>query len=243
MAKPTPCMLRAIPFFQALSEPEREALAERMWIENHRRGKNLAGPRLEELEHYQETAWFVFRGAVALYTVTSRGRRKILFFQGPGSLLNQDVMNGGGQVLAEAAADAILLCMKREELADWVLRTPALAKALFAHYERKLWRLSHQLKNSADVWFVERKLAAKLLKLSGDFGRPLETGVEICFPLSVQQMADYIGVSRETASRACRRLAELGLVRYERKRFRIPDRAKLEAFRKEAGPQAAGLEE
>ena len=236
MAKPTPLMLRSIRLFQALSEEELEALAEKMWIEHYHRGENLAGRRLERLDRYRETAWFVWQGAVALYTVTSRGGRKILFFQSPGALLNQDVIHGGGQVLAETAADAILLCMEREELAALVLRTPALAEALFVHYERKLWRLSHQLKNSADIWFVERKLAAKLLKLSSDFGRPLEDGVEIGFPLSIQQMADYIGVSRETASRACKRLTEMDLIRYSRKRFRIPDRARLETFRKEVGP-------
>lgn len=235
MEKPTPLMLRPIRFFQTLSPEELEKLAERMWIENYRRGEALAGRRLERLDHYRETAWFVSQGAVALYTLTSRGGRKILFFQGPGSLLNQDIMNGGGQVLAAAAADSILLCMERKELASLIRRSPPLAEALFTHYERKLWRLSHQLKNSADVWFVERKLAAKLLKLSADFGREREGGLEISFPLSIQQMADYIGVSRETVSRACKRLAEMGLVRYEEKRFLIPDRARLEAFRKEIG--------
>lgn len=236
MTRPTPLMLRPIRFFQALSPEELEKLAEEMWIENYRRGEALAGRRLERLDHYRETAWFVCQGAVALYTQTSRGGRKILFFQGPGGLLNQDVMNGGGQVLAEAAADSILLCMERRELASLIRRSPQLAEALFAHYERKLWRLSHQLKNSADVWFVERKLAAKLLKLSADFGREREGVLELSFPLSIQQMADYIGVSRETVSRACKHLAEMGLIRYEEKRFLIPDRARLEAFRKEIGP-------
>lgn len=233
MAKPTPLMLRALRFFQGLPDEALASLAEAMWIENYRRGEDLAGRRGERLEHYRETAWFVWQGAVALYTLTSQNRRKILFFQGPGGLLNQDVIHGGGQVRAEAAADSLLLCMRREDLAEAVRGTPALAEALFAHYERKLWRLSHQLKNSADAWYVERKLAAKLLKLSGEFGRPWAEGVEIGLLLSVQQMADYIGVSRETASRACRHLAERGLIRYEGKRFRIPDRARLEAFRKE----------
>ncbi len=237
MERPSVLMLRSIRLFQSLPEEELKTLAESMWIAHFRRGEELAGRRGERLEEYRQTAWFVWRGAVALYTQTGRGGRKILFFQGPGALLNQDVMSGGGQVLAAVAADAVLLCMEREALADGIRHSPALAEALFAQYERRLWRLSHQLKNSADTWFVERKLAAKLLKLSSDFGRPLGTGVEIHLSLSVQQMADYIGVSRETVSRACRRLVEQNLIRYEKKRFFIPDRTRLEAFRREAGTE------
>ena len=233
MKKPTALMLRALPFFQGLPDETLTVLAEGMWIENYRRGEDLAGRQGEQLDRYRETAWFVCHGVVALYTLTSRGGRKILFFQGPGALLNQDVMNGGGQVRAEAAANSVLLCMKRTALAEEICSTPALAEALFAHYERRLWRLSHQLKNSADIWYAERKMAAKLLKLSGEFGRPGAEGVEINFPLSIQQMAVYIGVSRETASRACKRLTDLGLIRYEKKRFCIPDRTRLEGFRKE----------
>lgn len=235
MVNPSSLMLQTIPFFQSLSSEELEILAKHMWIENYRRGEPLAGRQAEALTRYRETAWFVYQGVVSLYTLTSRGGRKILFFLGPGALLNQDIIHGGGQILAEAAADTLMLCMERAELIGQIRRIPALAGALFAHYERRLWRLSHQLKNSADSWFVERKLAAKLLKLSSDFGKQGEEGTEIGFPLSIQQMADYIGVSRETASRACKRLSELGLIRYERRRFRIPDPANLEAFRRNIG--------
>ena len=45
--------------------------------------------------------------------------------------------------------------------------------------EKKMWRLSHQLKNTTSCIYLERKLAAKLWKLSRDFGIEKEDGVEI----------------------------------------------------------------
>ena len=109
MVNPSSRMLQTIPFFQSLSPEELEALATNMWIENYRRGEPLAGRRAEDLTRYRETAWFVYQGVVSLYTLTSRGGRNILFFLGPGALLNQDILHGGGQILAEAAADALLI--------------------------------------------------------------------------------------------------------------------------------------
>ena len=83
MKKPTALMLRALPFFQGLPDETLTVLAEGMWIENYRRGEDLAGRQGEHLDRYLETAWFVCHGVVALYTLTSRGGRKILFSKVP----------------------------------------------------------------------------------------------------------------------------------------------------------------
>lgn len=227
----TPVMLRGIPFFQGVPEEDLAALAGRFQVEHYRRGAQLAGRDQACLERYRARTYFVCRGVVALYTLTRNRSRKILFFLGSGRLLSHNVMGTRPQTLyGEAAADSILLSIPREEFAQLVQSTPCLTSALLAHYETDLWRMSHQLKNTAGYLPVERKMAIKLLKLSQEFGVSSSQGLAICFPLTVTQLADFMGIPRETASRACKRLVEGGFVSYQDRRFVILDQERLEAY-------------
>ena len=230
----TPLMLEQIPFFQGLTPEERAKAAPLFQVENHRRGALLAGRGFQRLEQYQDTAYFLFRGVVALYTVTKQNSRKILFFLGPGQLLNHNALDTKPVTLfTEVIEDAILLAIPRQAFLELLQRSPALTAALLRHYETRLWRMSHQLKNTAGYIPVERKLAIKLMKLAQDFGVERPEGLLIPITLTVTQLADFVGVPRETASRACKRLGELGLLRYEDKKFILPDRAGLAAYYRE----------
>lgn len=226
----TPLMLEQIPFFRGLTPEEQSQTAPLFRVESFRRGTLLAGRGFQHLEQYQDTVFFLFRGVVALYTVTKQNSRKILFFLGPGQLLNHNVLDTKPVTLfAEVMEDAILLTIPRQEFLALVGRFPSLTAALLQHYEVRLWRMSHQLKNTAGYIPVERKLAIKLMKLAQDFGVERPEGLLIPFPLTVTQLADFVGVPRETASRACKKLGDLGLLRYEDKKFILPDRAGLAA--------------
>ena len=227
----TAVMLREIPFFQGVSDGELDNLAPLFQIENLRRGELLAGRGFQHADRYHSRVYFLCRGVVALFTVTKQNTRKILFFLGAGKLLNHNVFDTKpGNLYAEGMTDAILLSIPREQFRSMVNASPTLSDALFAHYETDLWRMSHQLKNTAGYLSVERKLAIKLLKLSQDFGVPCGEGTAISFPLTVTQTAEFVGLPRETTSRACKKLAEMGLIRYEDRRFILPDRAGLVSY-------------
>ena len=230
----TAVMLREIPFFAGVGEGELETLAPLFQIENLRRGELLAGRGFQHAERYHSRVYFLCRGVVALFTVTKQNTRKILFFLGAGKLLNHNIFGTKpGNLYVEAMTDAMLLSIPKERFAGLVSASPALSAALFAHYETDLWRMSHQLKNTAGYLSVERKLAIKLLKLSQDFGVPCEEGTAISFPLTVTQTAEFVGLPRETTSRACKKLSEMGLIRYEERRFVLLDRAGLVAYYRE----------
>ena len=92
--------------------------------------------------------------------------------------------------------------------------------------------MGHQLKNTMGSIYMERKLAAKLWKLSRDFGRETKDGIEINFNLSITFLADMLGAPRETTSRLCGTLTELRLIRMERKRITILDADRMSRFYK-----------
>ncbi len=224
----TGVMLQAIPFFQGLTQSELTTLAPQFQIENFRRGELLAGRGLQRAAHYQNRVWLVCQGIVAAYTVTKQNTRKILYFLGPGKILNHNIFDTKpNTIYAEVMTDALLLSIPRTVFAKLVTASPTLTAALFTHYETDLWRMSHQLKNTAGYLSVERKLAIKLLKLSQEFGVPCEDGLVISFPLTITQTAEFVGLPRETASRACKKLTLAGLIRYENRRFTLLDRQRL----------------
>lgn len=218
----TPVMLGRIPFFQGLPEPRLEELSKQMRLENCRVGQRLSG------EH---TACFVYRGIAAVYTLTKTGSRKILFFQGPGALLSHNITGTKPNMLYyEVMEDAILLTMDQEVFARAVQEDAALSAALLRHYETQLWRMGHQLKNTAGYMPMERKLAIKLHKLLRDFGVSTPQGTRLRFPLTVTQLADFAGAPRETVSRALKKLADWDLILRGGRYFLAPSMDRLAEY-------------
>lgn len=78
--------------------------------------------------------------------------------------------------------------------------------------------------------YLERKLAAKLWKLSRDFGVETPEGIEIDFNIPITLLADMLGAPRETTSRLCNTLAEHGLMKIRRKRITITNPAAMAHF-------------
>lgn len=217
----TPVMLRSIPFFQGLSEDRLESLSGKLLLQNCR-----AGQRLEDGQIY-----FVYRGIAAVYTLTKTGSRKILFFQGPGQLLSHNAFGTKPNMLFyEIMENAILLSVDPDVFAGLVREDAALSEALLRHYEVQLWRMGHQLKNTAGYMPIERKLAIKLQKLIREFGVPTAEGTRLRFPLTVTQLADFVGVPRETVSRALKKLSDWRLIRRSGRYFAIPDAQRLAEY-------------
>lgn len=220
----TPAMLQSIAFFDSLSKETLAAIAPGMLLKNCRQGSCL-----NPGDH--DTVDFVYQGVAAVCTLTKTGSRKILFFQGPGRLLSHTVMGTKPNMLFyEFMEHTILLTMEREAFSRLVQEDRKLSGALFRHYETQLWRMGHQLKNTAGYLPMERKLAIKLWKLIQEFGLPDAAGTRLRFPLTVTQTADFIGIPRETASRAVKKLSDWGLILHQGRYYVVPDMQRLSAY-------------
>ncbi len=167
---------------------------------------------------------FLLSGKVIVYNLTHSGRRKILFVLGPGNLLNDHVFDSQSlTVYCETLEPCLTLLIPKDVFTKCMEDDYSLVRGIMEEQERKMWRLSHQLKNTVGNINLERKLAAKLWKLARDFGIPGDEGIEIDVVMSKTFLADMLGVPRETASRMCRRLVQYGLIFQKGKRIIVRD--------------------
>lgn len=178
-----------------------------------------------------EYVYIQLEGKSIVYNLTHTGKRKILFIFGHGALLNEHVLNEHhSATYCETIEKSRIFVIPVSSFVRCMEQDFALARAVIAAQERKVWRLGHQLKNTMGSIYMERKLAAKLWKLARDFGIRAPEGIEININLSVTLLADMLGTSRETASRLCRTLVDYRLIQMKGKRIIILNPQKMSAF-------------
>lgn len=176
--------------------------------------------------------YFILSGKVCVYNLTKCGKRKILFVLGPDHIANETLMEDTGTIFCETIEACRFLAIRQEKLAELMQQDFGFTQVLFRYQERKIWRLEHQLKNTMGSIYLERKLASKLWKLGRDFGTDTSQGLRINISLSITFLADLLGAPRETTSRVCRKLAEAGLIRMEKKTIWLPDPQRIVLFYK-----------
>ena len=77
---------------------------------------------------------------------------------------------------------------------------------------------------------MEKRLAAKLWKLSKDYGIEAENGIIINMNISITYLADLLGSKRETISRSLKILLNENLIEYDNKKIKIINQEKLSQF-------------
>ena len=199
-------------------------------------GKILDVPKGTLLIRARESVdyiYFQLTGKSVIYNLTHDGKRKILFIFGHGALLNEHLFNNyTSSTYCETMEKSKVLAFPVQDFAEAMATDFQLTQKVLETQERKIWRLGHQLKNTTTSIYLERKLAAKLWKLSRDFGVETEEGIEIDINLPITMLADMLGTTRETTSRVCSILTEAGLIAIKKKRIFISDPAKMAHFYK-----------
>ena len=79
-----------------------------------------------------------------------------------------------------------------------------LTKIVLNEMSKKVRRLYRQMKNVTPIK-LEKRVAAKLWKLSKDYGKEVPEGTLIDLDISITYLADMFGSPRESVSRAIQR--------------------------------------
>ncbi|MCP1109232.1 CRP/FNR family cyclic AMP-dependent transcriptional regulator [Lachnospiraceae bacterium PF1-21] len=188
----------------------------------------------EHLFHDRDTVeniYFVTKGHVSLYKLNYDGSKKVMFVYGAREMLNEVILqNWTASISAEAMGDAEVIYFPQEIFLQVMEADFVFTKAVMDSMAKKIRRLYRQLKNTTGSLRGDRRIAAKLWKLSLDHGCPTKEGVRIDLELSVTYLADMLGAKRETVSRQLKLLLEEGLIIQKNGYFTVVDQDKIKEY-------------
>jgi CRP/FNR family cyclic AMP-dependent transcriptional regulator len=171
-----------------------------------------------------DSLFIVRLGRVKVVLIGEDGREVILGLLGPGAHFGELSIIDGAPRSAHVIAteDSQLIVLRREDFRRRVNESPVVAWALLVELSRRLRRADEQI-GSLVLLDVDGRIARLLLDAAAESG-----GTAIEKRLTHQTIAQMIGASRETVSRAMRHFQDQGLIRVEHRQISIGDRAGLE---------------
>ncbi|GMV09989.1 MAG TPA: Crp/Fnr family transcriptional regulator [Gemmatimonadaceae bacterium] len=210
--------LRSIPIFSRLDDAELQRFSELTREKTYPKGSVIV------FEDDPGDSLFIVRdGRVKVVLIGEDGREVILGVLGVGEHFGElsliDDQPRSAHVIA--MEDTNLLVLRRDDFRRRVEANPAVAWSLLVELARRLRRADAKIHGLA-LLDVPGRIARLILDFADEAGK--ET---IEKPLTHQTIAHMIGASRETVSRTIRDFQIQGLIRVERRRISVANRAAL----------------
>jgi CRP/FNR family cyclic AMP-dependent transcriptional regulator len=218
---------RLATFLGVLEDGDRRRLHERGVVRRFARGAAIA-----HAGQPGDRVIVLLAGHVKLTRVTDDGRDVLLALRGPGDLIGeQSAIDGEPRSASIVALEPVeALAIPPDEFLTFVTAIPV--ASLF------VMRLLNARLRDADakrVGFAAQdvvgRLAERLVELSERFGVAAEDGTRIDLALTQEDLAGWVGASREATSRALQQMRSLGWVTTGRRAITCHD---LDALRRRA---------
>ena len=208
--------LRAIPLFSRVSDEDLEDIASHLIERRFPKNSTVVEEGLPG-----DYMYVICEGRVKVTKASDDGREKIMNFLDKGSffgdmaLLTGEVRSASVKTLEPTR----LMALSRRDLMHLIRRSPDLALAVIEELTNRLRETNEQASSLSFQGVKERT--------RGFFERVAEVDVthggrRLTPPLTHQQIADMIGTSRETVTRAVKQLKQDGWLDQAGKRYVIP---------------------
>ena len=175
--------------------------------------------------------YLILTGYAKAYSISPLGQHNLLLIQGANEIMPLPWALDGAQkvgVYYEAMTTVKVLRSSKENLRSAMGSEPWLAEQMlrqlvsaFTVYAQRIQNLGYRL--------PRERVIACLLDLADRFGSYTSEGVAIEAPITHQDIADSINISRETASRVIEQLSRHGLLSQKNHMFIIVDDKSLRA--------------
>ena len=211
--------LREIPVLNELSDDTLEKIANNITIKDYRADEMVFCEG--ELSQY---VYLVISGRIKITKVSNTGREKILHIIREKGMFGEQALfeEGVNPASAKTIEKSVLFQIRLSALKQLLEDDQQVAMMLLVVMNLKLRQAYRQIINLSfkDTY---GRLASRLFKLARDHGIEHEGGLLIKAKLTQQELADYVGTSRETISRILSDLTQKEILYMERNGIYIKD--------------------
>lgn len=202
-------LLRKITFFSDLDDGLLDLLLQIIEIKTFPKGKIIFW------EGDPGTAfYFIKSGKVKISKLSETGRETIIHILGSGDIFAEVTVfrkNAIYPATAEVIEDAVIGMMDNKKLESLVLKNPQLALELIRALNNKILSIQERISQLGANDAVERTIRV-LLALAQGHGHKTRAGIELCLNITRQDLASFVGTTRETISRILSKLSQAGVV-------------------------------
>ncbi|MGF9964563.1 Crp/Fnr family transcriptional regulator [Bacillus rhizoplanae] len=203
-----PCP-RKVLIFKSLSDEEILKIAAMSKHKQFKKGE----PLLHEGEKL-DTLFIINKGQVKLSKLTIQGKEQILHILTSGECFGElNIFNCDEKSNFSAyAMEDTKICMLTKDNMDRIIeRNPGIALKLLKTVTKRLAH-TENLANNLATNNPEVRIAYLILEFCEKYGEDTDKGILINLPLTREEMANYIGMTRETISRKFSKFEDLGLM-------------------------------
>ncbi|MBJ7949783.1 MULTISPECIES: Crp/Fnr family transcriptional regulator [Bacillus cereus group] len=203
-----PCP-RKVLIFNSLSDEEILKIASMSKHKKFKKGQLL----IQEGER-SDTLFIINQGRVKLSKLTLQGKEQILHILMSGECfceLNIFNHEEKSNFSAYAMEDTKICMLTKYDMDNIMERNPSIALKLLKTVTKRLAQtenLAHNLATNDP----EVRIAYIILEFCEKYGKKTDKGILINLPLTREEIASYIGMTRETISRKFSKFEELGLI-------------------------------
>jgi CRP-like cAMP-binding protein len=208
-------LVASLPMFAGLAPAEQEELL--------REARSIRFPRGTAVFDQGAEAdrfFLLLHGHLRVEKTTPQGQQSVVRYVSAGELFGvAQAMNlARYPATAVAAVDSIALAWPSSSWQRLIARYPSLAASALQTVGSRLQDTQARVMELSNEQ-VEQRVAHALLRLAKQAGRKVETGVEIDFPISRQDVAEMTGTTLHTVSRILSAWEQQGLVEGGRQRI------------------------
>jgi CRP/FNR family transcriptional regulator len=200
-----------VPIFENLN---REELLEIVRNINHKEFSK--GDVIFTEGNVSNTLYFINEGKIKLYKYTKDGKEQILHILSEGDFFGELelIKPSKYRFNAKAIENAKICTLTKDEMKEIMMGKPEIGLKVLETIGERLSRVENLAQNLATN-DVDSRMAYLLTDLIEQYGEPETTKntITIKLPISREEMANYIGVTRETISRKLKKFEDENLIK------------------------------